>query len=808
MRIARETVAEDLALWQDKFAQAADEGAAEIETRVEEIAKRMIRRNARTMGKSVLTELEASINRETAELKAAIIKIVGLADASPADKEQDVVQAVRKAGLVVKEKAQEVRTWRENYEMELQAAVTKVSESHFKILDGIRDLALQRIGMKWAWMDGITYRDWAKYHQLRERFDEWTDDLKKLVVTHPDLEKAQDAAASVEDSAMEAAQNAARELGRLKQVGFWKVAAGDSTDNFDSEAMKAAAEDSKPVEQPAEAATSSQPDEETSTSDEEVEEPTGNAVEAHEEASSVIEAEISKATSPADGPVESESVASSISESISSAIDGATHAVESTLPDAADIAEQNASTPIVLEPPQIVENATDEPEEQEPESYQDIIRSSTKESKPSVEAGSVKPALFGAAAQSVPSRKPILDDDVDIAATLSGISAAAEATYSAAVARASSHYSAAVSIVSAQIYGTPKPVHEQMLSSVSAAYSAATASASSRLGDAYVAASKGIYGTSTTQVLPTFVDWASIESVASERLREGKEWVESQYELAKIAVGLATPTPTSSTDKLYEQAKLNYYAGLGMAHARYSDFLSAASSAFSSLTATPTPTDFAGSASSIVSAASASASSVVSVASVQGSSVASVVNEKVVDSTVAAGDALADAWAVVISQVSVQVYGVATPTPWYESLYIAAGDYAAAATSGVADSAAAVSDKAGEYAGAISGKAGEYAAVVSDTATEQYDAAADYAARASAEAARQYEAVHSLVAELVYGKEPTFSESVLSRLQAAYVTAASSASSAISAASATAASVASQATEAVKETVERVKDEL
>ena len=80
MRIARETVAEDLALWQDKFAQAADEGAAEIETRVEEIAKRMIRRNARTMGKSVLTELETSINRETAELKAAIIKIAGLAD--------------------------------------------------------------------------------------------------------------------------------------------------------------------------------------------------------------------------------------------------------------------------------------------------------------------------------------------------------------------------------------------------------------------------------------------------------------------------------------------------------------------------------------------------------------------------------------------------------------------------------------------------------------------------------------------------------------------------------------------------------
>ena len=87
-------------------------------------------------------------------------------------------------------------------------------------------------------------------------------------------------------------------------------------------------------------------------------------------------------------------------------------------------------------------------------------------------------------------------------------------------------------------------------------------------------------------------------------------------------------------------------------------------------------------------------------------------------------------------------------------------------------------------------------------------AAGTYATAASEEASKQYVMVSSIVSELLIGKEPTFSESVYSRLAAAYSGAADSASSFASVASETAASIASEASEEVKQATQHVKDEL
>jgi hypothetical protein len=241
-RIAEQTVAEDLELWQLKFSKAADESALEIDARVDEISKRMIERHARTMGESLINELRDTATAQIDTLQKDIIKIAGKANGDLSASEEEITAAVRRAGLVIKEKAQDVRVWKDNYEMETQASVTKAAESHFRILAGIRDLAIQKVGMKWAWMDGITYKDWQKYHQLKDRLDEWTEELKTLITTHPGLEEAHAAAVEVEDRAMDEARSAAKELGRLKQVAAWKVIAMDSSGNFDSDAMEAAAE--------------------------------------------------------------------------------------------------------------------------------------------------------------------------------------------------------------------------------------------------------------------------------------------------------------------------------------------------------------------------------------------------------------------------------------------------------------------------------------------------------------------------------------------------------------------------------------
>lgn len=842
-RNARIIVAQDLKDWQEKYAKAADEGAAEIDDRIDEISKRVIRRQANKMGKSLVQELDKSIETELKALKTEIKSIVGgvKRGSEPSDSAMEkFTAAVRKAGMEIKDKSQDVRNWAENYENELQAAVTKAAESHFKILGSIRDLALQKIGMKWAWMEGVTYKDWAKYHLLKDRFDEWEDDLKNLITSHTGLQEAQDAGRAVEGEAMELAQAAAKELATLKLVAGWKLTALDDSDDFDPASTQSAAEEvTKAAAAEAEAAK------------------------AEEQASSATDSDDASETTA------TEDDATPIAESVLASTSTATEEISSSVspgqaPEDAQDTPDLASTIVLEETPIFHDNTTEATEPAKAEGAHlpvdevgesveaDVSAPVDEEIQPTATA-SVKSAMFGAAAQSVPSRQPILDDDTfesaesiisamqsDIPAT---ISSAASSAYSAAMSGAAEHYSQALSMVSAQVSGTPKPAHEQILASVTSAYGNAVAAASSRLDAALNAAQHGIFATTTTNALPaipTFADWAGIESIAASRLNEGQAWAAQQYENAKVAIGLATPTPTDisgsassvasvageslssatavagqNIEKLLQNAQLNYYAGLGLAQVRYSEFLAAASSALSSMTATPTPTDVAGTLSSAASVASESAASVASVVSENASSVAAAGYDNVssaadaagtlaaagYDNVVSAADAAGtlaaagydnvasaagaagtfahESWDAVVNQLSLQIYGQPTPTLWYDSLFGAASTYASSATEAVGGGADAVTSAAGSYAAAASG-----------------------------EASKQYVVVSSIVSELLVGKEPTFSESVFSRLAGAYSAVTSSANSFASAASETIPSAATEATEAVKEATQNVKDEL
>ncbi|KAK4214298.1 hypothetical protein QBC37DRAFT_284164 [Rhypophila decipiens] len=858
IREARKEVAEDLRKWQERYTKAADEAEAEIKERVQEISKKMITGNARVTGKSRLEALKSAVVSELVTLRADILQAVGAVakEESTAEKgQQDVIAAVRRAGVAIKEKAQEVRAWREDYEAEMQNSITTVAQTHFTILDEIRDLALQKIGMKWAWMDGVTYKDWAKYHELKNRLEEWKGDLERLIVAHPGIEAAQSEAADIEDEAMSTAATAAKELARLKQVANWKLIATDETPEFDSTLMQQAAETASAAKEAAASLAAKAQEAAQGVKDtvvEKVEEALGDAtslVKPDGDVQSVTSALHETASIAVEKASES---ISTVSEELSSVVEPVSDAT--SVEDTPDLASA-----VILEETPVFAGNTTELEEDGPApvelpaedlASQDVIVS-PEAAAPSVT--NVKPALFGAAAQSVPSRQPVLDDDEDdTPSPLDAIRDDLKSAYSAAFSQANNQYSQALSAVSVQIHGTPKPTHEQLLASVTSAYSNAMESASSRLDEALKAASShlgvGSAATPTKNILPTSlplpsvpsVEWAQIESIAAQRLQEGRAWAEEQYQSAKIAIGLATPTPSTPSEhvnKLLENARHNYYAGLGVAHDRYSEFMAAASSAVSSMTATPTPTDLAGTVSSLASVASESASSAASVVADNASSAAaagygnaasaaSVVADNassaaaagydnaasaasaVVDnassvaaagyenvasaaaagygSAASAAGQVAESWEVIVNRISVQVYGAPTPTPWYASAYGAAGDYAASAASAVTDSASS----------------------------------------ATAGAAEQYSAVSSILSELIVGKEPTFSESVFSRLKAAYETGASSASSLASAAQATAASAvgdvgdtaksvgnkivsaASEATEVVKEKAEHIKDEL
>ncbi|KAL2194712.1 hypothetical protein P885DRAFT_42279 [Corynascus similis CBS 632.67] len=863
-RETREIVAADLKDWQERYAKAADEAAAEIDGRVQEIAQDMMRRNANVKGKAHLERLQTAAITELVSLRRAIIQIIGTVNkgrVTHEDAQEQIVKVVRQAGMAVKSKGQAVRTWRENFEQELQRSVTQAAETHFSILENIRDLALQKIGMKWAWTDGITYKDWAKYHQLKGRFDEWKSDLQSHVVSHPSLELAQIEAANIEDEAMEVAASTARELARLKQVANWKLIAGDDTPEFDSTLMQQAAEAVEAAKLAAASATDAVGDAAKAAKDsvlEGISDGVSLASEAasqasgailgsqelekkseEQEASSDSTSTASETSDPSSEPAVEASLALEDNETSHTEVPGDENAPESNAEATSETIAQPDELSSVVEPtseptadatdePQIVEqpevasslifetpvilgNVTEQVEDVEEEKanpvelpieHNETVEDgegteevdTEEDGLPLSETATVKPALFGAAAQSVSSRKPILDEDTldDVSAAMESMREDLKSAYTSAMSRASDQYSQALSIVSAQVHGTPEPAHQKLLASVTAAYSSAMASASARLDDAIKGASSQLYGSTTTKsgVLPTTlpvpaVEWSQIESIASQRLLQGRQWAEEQYESAKIAIGLATPTPSTPAEhvsKMLDNARHSYYANLGLAHARYSEFMAAASSALSSMTATPTPTDVAGSASSVASVASESAvsaasavsdgaSSALSAAADGASSAVSVASENVS----AAGDKVAEGWDAVVTKISLQVYGAPTPTPWYASVYSAAGEYASSATSAAAAGSTTVASAAGAYAAA-----------------------------GSEELAKQYSAVSSIMSEVLIGKEPSFSESVISRLGAAYATGVASASSVGD----KVASAAAEATAAVKDTASSIRDEL
>lgn len=860
-KTAQEIVAEDLEQWQTKFAKAADEGASEIETRIDDIAKEMISENVNKVGKPLVAGLEDTVNAQYDVLKQEIITIVQESGPSAGD---NLISAVRKAGLAVKEKAQTVRTWKVSFENEMEVAITKAAENHFKILESIRDLALQRIGMKWAWMDGVTYKDWAKFHELKDKFDEWTNDLKRLIVTHPALDDTREASAAVEDAAMGVAQDAAQELARLKQVGLWKLAAADTSDDFASESTRQAAEAAEQAKieaaekakaeaaeraaaeaaEAARAAEAAKAAEQVSEPEEDPLEEAVHEIEDESPATDLPEKADDGVSEPEQDPLESaahvleddspaddlphkdsvisgaESAATRLAEDFSSASDSASSAAEDFVSAASDSVtsiaakvsslagddlntaesvDNLASTIIEGDDHTFVVNDTgktpadDEsqqplsPEQKAEQKLEDqleeeIIPESVEDESVEAETPKVKPAFLGAMAQEVPNRGgPILDEDTE--ENLDTYSQKAQEAYANAVAQASHRYSIAMSAVSAQLYGTPEPepVQEHIFAGISSRYAAATEAANARLKDALDAASKGVYGDATPTPTPSF-DWNQVEAMAAKRLTEGRIWAEEQYEAAKIALGLATATPTASSEKLLNQAKANYYAGLGNAQARYQEFLEAAAAALNTFTAAPTPTDVAGTASSVASVASDSAGALASGASVDGLHVASVVGDgfnaaasvvneavhnaaqEVMDAAEAVERGVTETWENVVAQISAQIYGVPTPTAWYDNAYHGAGDYAA---------------------------------------------------QASQKAAKQYEVVYSIVQELIAGKEPTFSESVLSRLQGAYATGASSAAAYYSQATDAAGdarekanAAAAAAADAIRQNVQGGRDEL
>ncbi|GKZ85603.1 hypothetical protein AnigIFM56816_011571 [Aspergillus niger] len=236
---ARNSIETDLHTWQQKFAVAAEKGLEDLEERLQEIVNGFIGSGVRAHGESLATALEAVVDNELIALKR---HINSLAESLPKEDVPQEEQAatnelfgnIKEAAVSIRDRAHALREWRNSFDQELTRRVSFAINSTLDVLDSVRDLGLQEVGMRWAWMEGVTYKDWARYHALKAQFEEWKDEFLEFGLQHAKLEEARAVADEILSHGMEIAEAAAKELTRLRDVGKWKIAAREASDDFDT----------------------------------------------------------------------------------------------------------------------------------------------------------------------------------------------------------------------------------------------------------------------------------------------------------------------------------------------------------------------------------------------------------------------------------------------------------------------------------------------------------------------------------------------------------------------------------------------
>lgn len=241
----------DLKSWEAICAKAVDEGAEDLKERIKDLSSTQISSQASGVGESLIIQLEQTVagalNSVKSRIQSRVRSLPKHAEQIALDNaHSDLEKGIRNAGQSVKNSAQAVRDFKAKYDAQLDSLVAKALESTLETIDSIRELRLTEIGRKYA-DKGLAHKEWAKYNELKKTTQHWRDDVTKVAEAsnNADIKRAKDAAEAVEERGMAVAEEAAKELGRLKDVAKWKVEAGDDGDDFNTKHYPAAAERAK-----------------------------------------------------------------------------------------------------------------------------------------------------------------------------------------------------------------------------------------------------------------------------------------------------------------------------------------------------------------------------------------------------------------------------------------------------------------------------------------------------------------------------------------------------------------------------------
>lgn len=594
------TFHDDLKSWKQLCAKAVEEGSEDLSERIKDITAQKVG-SAGNVGDALVTQLEQTSESSIDGVKARIQSVVKGLPEDASDKqlkaaEEEVVEAIRAVGQTLKARAQAVRDWRQKSDTETALLVEKALQSTLETVDGIRELRLTEIGRKYA-SSSLPHKEWSKYNELKKAKQVWRDEVEKAAHSHPGLAKAKAAVQDVEHTAMAVAEDAAKELFRLKAVGAWKIAADDRSDDFETKTIPAPVRKFKDqiVEKVAQASEavigSEQGTVESATS--------VAAAKASEYASSASEAVMGSST----GSVESvasqaSSAASSVSKKVVGSSTGSVESVASQASSSVDRAASQASLSASSAASVVSES---------------VVGSST---------GSVESAASKVSAKVVGSQQPIVES-VSSQASKSARNAASVASENAEHATKSAK--SAASVVSESVIGTESGISDSATDAASAVSMAVVGTPSGiydSATDAASSASSAILGEDEGRPLKEFVenqfDPSHIESIAA--MRESKK---ALFADANAKVNAAASKASGSVSSIVEPPVASQVSS------SVSSATSKASKSASSVVEPPVASQASSSISSAASKISKSASSIVEppVASQASSSVSSVVSE-------------------------------------------------------------------------------------------------------------------------------------------------------------------------------------
>ena len=601
-----EQISEDLRNWQKKFAVAADKGSDDLREKVEAIVASLVKSDIEGLGRGLANALDKTTVNEIENVKTKIKStIASLPDEANAEDiklaAEEILGAIRASGVEIKQRARNVRDWEQKFEKTLIDRLRAASISTLEVLDGIKDVSLQEVGMRWAWMEGVTYKHWERFHAVRVKLDEWRNEVHIVAMQHPDAEEAIATAQQILEESMAVTEDAAKELIKLKSVAQWKLKERDSTDDFDARSA------------PAEAVTAA------SSLAAELQGVTSDALasgsSALSEASESVSEILSSVTSSAPAnPLEAAaSEASDFAQQILNSASGLGVSSEASIDavpsDASNVAEDllaSASSFVLgtsegdVESLQsatnILASSTDAVAEDVPSSASslsaqasdaiDDVESSASTAAESAST-SVSSVFAGAMAQEVKGSIPILDDvfDDSEAATYSeklqdivndagdryadvtrAVSEAIYGTKQGSVEKATSiageQYSSALAAASSIIYGAPQGTAESAASVAADAYTRAVAAASSV-----------VYGPE-----PAITD--SILAQATSIFNEAIKRADENYSAAKAAAASQMSGPPRP---IHEQISASIESAYSGARAAASSRLDAAALEYSSL---------------------------------------------------------------------------------------------------------------------------------------------------------------------------------------------------------------------------------